>query len=897
MRRLLKRLFKIFLYLILVLLILANGVVILARIYDQEIKQYAISYLNQYLVTDVHVDNVHLDLFKRFPQATLVFENAHIEDINDEAKGDTMLFARELLLKFNFRELFEGNYNVTHVEVLDAHLNLSVNKNGQENYLIWEQQEKPGTKEFKFELQEVVCKNTRIIYRNDLTHQLYDGTTNQVLLSGAFTQSSFDLNIQSNLLVNNVSINELTYLKNEQSSVHTILNIDKTARKYTINSGHAEISGLPFDVSGYYQADSSWCDLAIAGKHLELHQVFTVFPDVFFEKFEAYKSNGVLDFDATIFGQATKEFIPAVNASFHIHDGSMVETETGMQLSDLDFKGTFTNEDFGELNIEKLSGKLLNSSFHGTLNVSNFHTPDVILDVAGNLDLKSVQDFFRFETINYLNGSVNFDTYLKGRSVNGSFKTRKSSGSFKAEGVNMKTQVNGLEYSNLNGEFRLRNGHAYISSFTGNIFDSDFNLAGVLRDFIPYILSNNATLTIEADLDSKYTDLSQIIRMAASAGESRPGAPESILPENLAFNLNTTIETLIYGKLDVSNLRGVAQLENQILRCHKLRGNANEGTYLVNFEFDGSSPNNYLLTSDTRMRKIDIHNFFSEFDNFGQTFLQDRHVKGIANVDAQFACALDNGFKIKPFTILSTVDLDISKGELIGLDVLQEITQYLESNHLIKPFVNTELMSEKLRHITFSDLSNRIEIKNEKIHIPKMEIGSSAMDINIKGTHWFNDSIDYGFNFRLKDVLMRDTKPNEFGHVIDDGSGYRIFLSMTGTVDNPVFGLDREEKKQARQERVAEEKATMKSILKQELGLYGKDSSVHEYREPEQRKVQFEFDWDDEDTTTVPVEAQFEKKKREKRRNGLNTLFQKWESGLGGTQKADSVGIEVDGNF
>ena len=100
----LKKIRKFLLYFTFCFLLIVTAIVILAKVYTQEIKQYAISYLNQYLTTEVHVDNVRLDLLKRFPQATLVFENAHIEDLNNAATGDTMLFAKELLLKFDFIE-------------------------------------------------------------------------------------------------------------------------------------------------------------------------------------------------------------------------------------------------------------------------------------------------------------------------------------------------------------------------------------------------------------------------------------------------------------------------------------------------------------------------------------------------------------------------------------------------------------------------------------------------------------------------------------------------------------------------------------------------------------------------------------------------------------------------
>lgn len=875
-------------------LLIVTAIVLLAKIYDKEIKQYVVSYLNQYLHAEVHVDNIHLDLLKRFPKATLVIEDAHIEDMNSAVAGDTMLYAQELLLKFDFWEIFEGQYNITHVEALNAKLNLSVNSEGQENYLIWKKKENQEKKDFQFNLQEVICSNTIIKYQNDLTDQYYRGTASSINLSGAFTRSTFDLDIKSDLTVNAITINELTYIKNEETTLNTVLHIDKPNRKYTINSGHTEISGLGFDITGSYQADSAFCDLAISGKSLQLNKVFTVFPSVFFEKFQAYKSDGVLDFNTTVIGETSKSKLPEINADFAIDNGSLTEAETGMQLRDLKFSGSYTNSGFGELDIVNLSGTLLNSHFNGSINLQNFDTPDLVLNLNGKLDLESVQSFFRFQTLEYLNGAVEFKANIQGRSVDGKFRTRKSKGSFEAIDVNLKTNINALEYTGLNGAFKLKNGDAYISHCSGNIFKSDFNIVGILKNFIPHVISRNQILTIEADLDSKYIDLSQITRMAASANEKRGAAPESIFPENIAFNLNTTVSKLLYGKFDAENIRGVATLKEQILNGRNVRFNANEGTYRANFEFDGSNPNNYLFTSDAKVRKIDITNFFTEFDNFGQTFIQDRHIKGKASAEVNLACALDNGFVIKQPTILSTLSLDVSDGELTNLEVLQEIAQYIEGNKLIKPFVNTQLMAEKLRFIQFSDMSNTIEIRNQKITIPRMEIESNVMDIKIRGEHWFDDRINYGFNFRLRDVLMKEDRDSEFGPIVDDGNGYRIFLSMTGTVDEPTFGIDKEEKKLARKEKVELEKQTMKSVLKQELGLFKKDSTIDTYHGREKPKVEFDLDWNEEDTTVNSVEEEFTSKKREERRKAVKGWIRKLESRFEGGVKKDSISVEID---
>ena len=890
----LKKIRKFLLYFTFCFLLIVTAIVILAKVYTQEIKQYAISYLNQYLTTEVHVDNVRLDLLKRFPQATLVFENAHIEDLNNAATGDTMLFAKELLLKFNFIEIFNGQYHINQAEAVDAVLNLSVSAGGKENYLIWHQKESAEIREFHFELNQLNFINTQINYDNKLTSQQYNCSAATISLSGDFTEQLFDLEINSSLLLQSVKIGELTYIKNEKTLIETTLSIDKLTKKYFLEKGVINLGGLNFNVSGNYLAKKSFCDLSITGKDLVLNRVFSVFPSVFFEKFKSYNSKGNLDFSASITGETSKNNVPDIVANFAIKDGKLTESNTQIELDNINFSGHYSNVDLGELSIPEISGSILQSYFSGNIQINNFRQPVIAAKINEEMDLESIQEFFQFQSLSYLNGLLNVDLDIKGESRKGIFTTTKSKGKFHLKNVNIKTNSNDLEYTNLNGLFSLRNGNAIISNCSGTIFNSDFNLAGVLRDFIPYLLGKNEVLTIEADLDSRFIDLSQITALASAANETRGYAPSSILPKNIAFNFNTTVEKLNYKEFDAKNIRGIASLKNQTLKGKNVRFEANEGTYRTQFEFDGSNANNYLFTSSSTINSIDITDLFSEFENFGQDFILARHLSGEATSKLNFACAMDNGFQIKPEAILASMNLTINNGKLVNFETLQDIASYLEKNKLLKPFINIPLMAKKLELVSFSELTNTIEISDQKITIPQMDIVSSFMKIGIKGEHCFNDSIAYGFNFLLRDALMKPAKKDEFGPIDGNEEGYKMFLSMTGTVNDPIFGLDKEEKKLARKKKIENEKQDIKALLKQEIGLFKNDTSIRDYEPPQHQNIKFEIEWDEQDTVVSPVSEEFSSQQREARRNGLKNWLKKVDEKFDSGIKKDSVSVELE---
>jgi hypothetical protein len=72
---------------------------------------------------------------------------------------------------------------------------------------------------------------------------------------------------------------------------------------------------------------------------------------------------------------------------------------------------------------------------------------------------------------------------------------------------------------------------------------------------------------------------------------------------------------------------------------------------------------------------------------------------------------------------------------------------------------------------------------------------------------------------------------SEFGEIMDDGTGLRLFVRISGNLDDPKVSWDQKGKKEAAQQQFEQSKQESKEMLKAAFGMYQNDASVGQYEE------------------------------------------------------------------
>lgn len=848
---------------------------------QDKIKAYAIGYLNEHLKTELKVDRIDVTFISTFPNVSLHFKNTLILDPEGlQSYRDTLFKANDLYLRFGLWDVLSGNYNAQSLDIYNGHLRAFINAKGEENYDILKPQ--PPTpnekKDFNLDLHQVKLYQTRLTYHNATGNQQYKFRTSQMAFEGRFSDTQYDLKAVGDLHIINLRNKNLVVFKNQPSDLELVLNINKDNRTYAFKKGDWKIGKMLLGLTGSVteKDEGSFCDVRLFGKNISLVSVMQLLPDKVRGSIERYKSYGNLNLDAGIKGIMSKTKAPDVNASFDIGNGVLVEKSTNISLHNIDLKGNYTNRNklgADELNITQMAGRFKDGTFNLSGRLSDFEKPHFVFSVMGHFSLATLHRFINPETVKDMEGNLDIDSKLDFVLLRTddllltNTVVNEASGTVKFSDAKVLISEDGNPITGLNGQLNLRNNDALVDGLSGKVGTSDFSINGAIKDFTPYFLTGNRSLSVVGAFHSQHCNIADLVVKKKTVGEGHESKVEAqavapgryAFPEKINFNVDLNINQLEWETFNATNIRGNFKLIDRRLSASGLNIDLAGGKCMGDITVDGTSAEGFMTTAHTQMENVQLPLVLKLFDNFGQDLITPQNTQGVLTAKTDWFFPVGPDLSIPQKKMIATASISIKKGELNEVEQLKKVAGFMRTDKKISLFMSQHAddFEQRVRHLKFDELKNEISIREGLLTIPRMEISSSAMKINFAGTHSFENEVDYHFNFRFNELKKRENE-TEFGEIRDDGTGMKVYIRMYGQLSDPKFEWDKDEKKADRQEQWQKEKENLKSILKEELGLFKKDTSV-KVQQVNKDDVKFIMQWDEQETEKQSNQLQSEK--------------------------------------
>jgi hypothetical protein len=857
------------LVLISILITLIIAVFILSWHFEDRIANYAIRELNQQIKTPVRAEKIDFTLLRKFPDASIRFRNAYVSSVKEdydenqfhELNTDTLLFAEEIYLQFKLIPLIKSQYIIQEVQVSKGKLNIYTDLEGNDNYRFWRKTETVNTSNLYVELKQVKISDMRFLNYNLAKKTNINGELKKSVLNGDLSSEKYILDFTIDGKIKKYTSNDFDYITDKEFSIKSKINV--VDNNFNIIRSNLLIEELEFIVDGNVINDEIInLDLEVSGKDLNIENLFKNLAFLFPSKFTfEMKVKGKLSFHAEIKGPFSSTKIPGIKSEFSISNGWMSTNFSSQKFENINLKGYFSNGtnknvESAILKFDNVAVQYGNSKCKGNLQILNLSHPQVYYQINAELNIEDLIPFIKSQKLNYHSGIISINTKIRGPQEKLFNITKNDVLNWGFEGIiglneiMLELKNKNISIKHLNGNVNMTN-YLLLNDLSLVISGNELNINGRIDNFREYFLTDNAKLWMNLNIYSGNLTVDSLL-YRGNQNRLKNDSAMYILPDNFFLKSKFWFDKFTYNKFSATNMLG-----DLIYK---------PGSFIFNTEFssmggkikgDGiieqQNDLNYSVRINSVMEQIDIRNLFYCFNNFGQTFIQDKHLKGQLYGTVNYFSLFDPYLTVKKESILSESDIQIMNGELINFEPMLGLSNFIDV--------------KELQNIKFSTLENQVFIRNSEVMIPQMDIYSSAINISGSGIHRFDNQFNYKVNVELSDLLLNNSHNRELefeDHIITDNglNKTKIYFTIEGTPDDYHISYDRKGAVGALKDRLSDEKMELKSILKEEFGLFSKDTITAIPEEEKKREIFIH--WEESDTDTADSIKKEKKEKTEK---------------------------------
>lgn len=765
--------------------------------FSAHIKPIIISQLNQQLNVKVSVKDIKISKLSAFPKLGIRFTDVVIEESASYYKNP-LLNAKELNLYINIYKLLNKEYVVDAITVHNATIRLA-DLESASNYDIFKT-DSSSTEAVDFEIENLKIENCHIIYTHTGSSFLAEAQIFNAKTKLSYKDETTDLKIRGNFLAKRILHDNNFYLKNQSVNINTQLILSNNNTHLSISPSDMIIEEVALKTKGYIKLEeSTFISLNFSNQQAPLQSIFSILPDYIQDATKHIEASGNATIEGYFKGSIDEKNNPSFGFTYTLSDASLSPQYQNISINQLNAGGELNIRDLGDLSSAWVkchikgaqSGK---NQINGDLFIENFDNPFVKWSGSAALDAPTIAALIHSPNYTVKSGSFAVDgkfefIYLidKEEVKPNSFKFI---GDIKGQNIVMKMNDPALDVKAFNFDFKANTQHMVINECSINYNNSRVELIGIVRN-LDELFSNNSSTEISGKLLAENLDINEFISSDTSHGSS--AVSKEIFPYHLA--LETNINNFIYNNFSAKTLSGTLRSDRKMFEMQNCQMQALEGTAEANIKFT-TLGDYYLLDVSSRVRGINITELFRQFNNFDQTEITDQHLSGSLSGTILAKVMFDANFEPVFDKLYAKADIEVLNGELNGYEPLKELSDFVEV--------------EDLENVKFSSLRNTIEIFDQTIFIPKMYIGNNAMNIELEGTHSFENYMNYSMSISLAELLAKRSnwiakkkdqriEDNEYG-------GLTAFIHMEGTPENLKITYDKIAVKRVVQDELQKEK-------------------------------------------------------------------------------------------
>ena len=768
-------------------------------VYNDKITLSIKNLFKKNIKTEVTINSINTTIFKSFPYISVKISDLTIYE-DSSFNYDTLIYAQEAKISVSLFNIFTKKNDINQLHLKKGQINIRFNE--QPNYLVYNSN--INTDEKKSIVKKIKLTDIDFTYIKEKTN-LYWYCKNTIIIP---EKNVFKL--QNEFFSTNLNVGSIDYLQSKNCFLTTKIKISSDS--ISIYDADIQIEKMKIKAHGYI-LKGGFLSLNVTSTSQKLDEVITQLPANLKNLCAPFIATGIVNYNAIIKG-STKNSNPKLNMDFNIVDGTFLLKKNPFKMKKIKLNGTVTNGANNNLKSTKIDvsgfeAQPENSKIIGNFIIENLNKMQLNANLECNWDLSVLNNYFKDSPFLNLSGNMKTNTNYSGRF---SFNALLKKYFLNAENHLTYTKLNNVSFSYLNSDlyYSIINSNVNINKSKTVVLDSDFVVSdnkfsyeGEIQNLIENLLNKSKIITVSGVINSPTVNLNKLKNKSRNTSKST-------FPEFITFDITTNIAELKYKNFTTKNIFSHIKYKNKSIEVTNLSSEGLDGKIYSDFTIKEPTKNYLVLNSQIDFDNINIRRAFKEFNNFNQQFIKENEINGFGTVELDLEAHWKPGMIFDNKKLKINSHLVIEEGELIDFKPLENLSTFISL--------------DDLKHVKFSTLENTINVENQTVTVPAMEIKSSALSLFISGTHSFNQDIDYKIKLLLSELLFNSFRKkntsitSEFGEFKTETENLStIYLTMKGNTENPKIAFDGLRFKEELQNTISTEIKTISDIIKEDV--------------------------------------------------------------------------------
>lgn len=795
------------------LLFLIILIILVPILFKDQLKELVIKEVNKTLTAKLELDDFDLTFFSTFPNVTIELKGARLTGTGD-FDGVKLANIKRVEAHVGLWDVVAGDQiEIDEVHIYDPSFDVRVLQDGRANWDIVkpdslkteEELEEPSS--FKLSLQEYSINNANIIYDDRAYNMFVKLDSLNHTGKGDLTADIIDFETTTQMSKMSYRMDGIDYLTevNTDANVNIRMEFTDKSSKFTLQENSIKLNAVKLSIDGFYEMfeDRDEMDLKLDASESSFKDLLSLIPTFYTEGYEGMLASGKVALNGEVKGKMTETDLPGWDFGMKVSNASIKYPDLPGKITNIQvdagskFPGG-SNMDNMTVDIPKFHANLSKNSLDANLFLRNIMTdPNLKSKILAKLDLSTLKDFVPMGEEKYT-GKLDADVDINGRMSdleNGDFEK------FKAEGV---LQLYDMLYQSPSTpddvnikkmKFTFAPQALTLNELDAKMGPSDFRMNGAVDNYFGYLLRDE-TLKGNFNFNSNFIDADKIMA-GYDSGESSAettteptGESEVILvPDNIDFALNTSINKLRYNNMDFKDINGKVTLKEEVASLDNLTMKAMGGTIGVHGSYDTQDHTTPKLDFGYKLQEIDIQTLAKNFITVEKLAPIAKYATGKISSNLDMKSDLTPSFEPILSSLSSIGDLTSNAIKISNVKLLDKIEKV------------TKL--DNFNNQTLQNFKTKFSIQDGKVTMLPFDTKIDGMNTNISGYTTLDQQMNYTFKVdvpkekipasMVKEVESAMSKLNALVPKLDIGKLPAIIpvnILATGDVKDPKITTD-----------------------------------------------------------------------------------------------------------